>query len=388
MWLMPRAFIDGRGGDGGVVMRNRTSFMVKELPKEELERRVKERMMDPAIKNYPTYDQILKYPQFSPIWFDFIMNPCDGPFYSEGKASRRFEKIKIPAHFGAQWGRGWVVDGTINGFLEVKGPKKLVLRSAPPMQERPFHQFHDEIVRWYDHWLKGIDTGIMDEPPIKIFLHGVNEWRYEHEWPLARTKWTKFYLRSRHRLLTEPEPFDADSVPPDGFYQAPLTVTNNVLSVSYRIPSLLEDTEVTGPCALYLYATIDTDDTQWIVRIFDVDPQGNKFQLTTGWLKASHNELDESKSKPWAPHHPHTRSVPIKIGEMNKYAIKVFPMSNVFKKGHSIELEIRSIETAGDVDPGMPPESGHLDSGRATTHKIYRDKNHQSYLLLPIIPRV
>jgi putative CocE/NonD family hydrolase len=150
----------------------------------------------------------------------------------------------------------------------------------------------------------------------------------------------------------------------------------------------LEDTEVTGPCALYLYATIDTDDTQWIVRIFDVDPQGNKFQLTTGWLKASHNELDESKSKPWAPHHPHTRSVPIKIGEMNKYAIKVFPMSNVFKKGHSIELEIRSIETAGDVDPGMPPESGHLDSGRATTHKIYRDKDHQSYLLLPIIPRV
>ena len=95
------------------------------------------------------------------------------------------------------------------------------------MQERPFHQFHDEIVRWYDHWLKGKDTGIMDGkvPPIKIFVHGINEWHYENEWPLARTKWTKFYLRSRNRLLSEPEPFEADAVPPDGFYQAPLTVT-------------------------------------------------------------------------------------------------------------------------------------------------------------------
>jgi hypothetical protein len=254
------------------------------------------------------------------------------------------------------------------------------------MQERPFHEFHDEIVRWYDHWLKGIDTGVMNEPPIKIFVHGINEWRYENEWPLARTEWKKFYLRSRHRLLTDPEPFDTDSVPPDGFYQAPLTVTNTVSSISYRTPDLLEDTEVTGPCALSLHATIDTEDTNWIVRLYDVDPLGKKFQVTTGWLKASHREVDENQSSPWAPHHPHTRSVPVTPGEMCEYAIKVFPMSNVFRKGHSMELEIRSIETPGDPEPGMPPEGDHLNSGRATTHKIYRDKHHQSCLLLPTIP--
>ena len=71
---------------------------------------------------------------------------------------------------------------------------------------------------------------------------------------------------------------------------------------------------------------------------------------------------------------------------MFEYAIKVFPFSNVFKKGHAIELEFRSIEADVDVDPNMPPESGHLNSGRATTHKIYRDKDHPSYLLLPVIP--
>ena len=387
MWLMPRAAVEGRGGDSSFTVRNPTSIMMKKLPKDELERRIQERLMDPDIRNYPNFHQILKYPESHPIWFDLILNPYDGPFY-KGKASKRFYKIKIPVHFGAQWGRGWVIDGAINGYLQVKGPKKLILRPGPPMQERPFHQFHDEIIRWYDHWLKRIDTGVMDEPPIKVFVHGVNEWHYEYEWPLARTKWTRFYLRSRHRLLTEPEPFDTESVPPDGFYQAPLFVTDNVSSLSYKSPTFLEDTEITGPCALYLYAEIDTEDTNWIVSIFDADPQGNKVQISTGWLKASHREIDDSKSMSWAPYHPNTRPVPVVAGEMYEYAIKIFPMSNMFKKGHCIELEIRSIENPNDPALGLlPPESFHLNSGRATTHKIYRDKDHQSHLLLPIIPR-
>jgi predicted acyl esterase len=255
------------------------------------------------------------------------------------------------------------------------------------MQERPFHEFHDEIIRWYNQWLKGVDTGVMDDPPIKLFVQGIDEWRYEHEWPLARTNWKSFYLRTRHRLLPEPEPFDTDSVPPDGFYQPPLFVTNKVLSLNYKSPPFNEDTEVTGPCALYLYAVIDTEDTNWIVRIFDVDPLGNKVQITSGWLKASHREIDEDRSKPWAPQHPHTRSIPTKPGKMYEYAIKVYAMSNVFMKGHCIELEIRSQEDPFDPRLGLlPPDSFHLNSGRAIFHRIYRDKMYPSHLLLPLIP--
>ena len=386
MWMMPRAFMEGRGGDSGIVLKKRMSFMKQTLSKQEFDRRIQERLNDPDIKAYPTFHQILKYPEFSPLWLDFVLNPCDGPFYTKAKPANNFDKIKIPVHMGCQWGRGWVVDGTISGFLSLKGPKKLVLRSAPPMQERPFHQFHDEIVRWYDHWLKGIDSGIMDEPPIKLFVHGINEWRFENEWPLSRTKWTKFYLRTRHRLLPEPEPFDTEVVPPDGFYQAPLTVTNTVGSVKYRTPALRENTEITGPCALYLHASIDTDDTNWLVRICDIDPHNNRSVVTTGWLKASLREIDNAASQPWAPHHPYMRSIPVPPGRIVEYPIKVYPFSNVFKKGHSIELEVRSVESESDVDPGMPPEGGHLNSGRATTHKIFRDKAHPSYLLLPVIP--
>lgn len=387
MWLMPRASLEGRGCDSMMVVRDKSSKMKARLSKEEFERRIEERLQEPDVRNYPNFHQLLKYPDADPQWLDFILNPHDGPFWWGGDEPRDFTKINIPAHFGAQWGRGWVTDETIATFLAAKGPKKLVLRSGPPMQERPFHQFHDEIIAWYDYWLKGIDNGVMDGAPIKLWVQGINEWREEHEWPLARTKWTKYYLRSRHRLLPESEPFDSISVPPDGFYQPPLYVTDKVASLIYKTPVFQQNTEITGPIALNLFATIDTDDTNWMVRIFDVDPNGKKFLVTTGWLKASHNELDENKSKSWKPHHPHTRSIPISPGEMVEYKIKVYGTSNVFRKGHTLELEIRNQEDPNDPLLGtLPPDAFHLNSARATVHKIYRDKTHQSHLLLPIIP--
>ncbi len=145
---------------------------------------------------------------------------------------------------------------------------------------------------------------------------------------------------------------------------------------------------MTGPAALYLYASIDTEDTNFIVKLYDVDPHGGRAQMATGWLKASHRELDEKKSKPWRPHHPHTSSVPVTPGEMYQYAIRIYSFSNVFKAGHQIELELASQEPF--TDPAMallPPDSFHLPSGRSTTHKIYRDRNHPSHLILPVIPK-
>ncbi len=387
MWLMPRAALEGRGGDSSVAYGNAKSVMKMKLSKEEFEQRIRERLNDPDIRNYPNFFHILNYPDSHPIFIDFLLNPYDGPFYWDGQAINKADKVTIPTYLSVKWGRGWAVDGTIDCFLKIRGPKKLELQPLPPMQERPFHEFHDIMMRWYDYWLKGVDTGIMDEPPIKIFVEGIKKWRFENEWPLARTKWTKFYLRPRGQLLMEPEPLGVESVPPDGFYQPPLTVTSNIQSLKWSTPPLLEDIEVTGPVALYIYASIDTDDTNFIVKIYDVDQNGNRTLMTTGWLKASHREIDEEKSKPWRPHHPHTRSIPVIPGEINLYAIRIYSFSNVFKAGHRIELELSSQESFTDpANALLPPDSFHLPSGRATTHKISRDREHPSYLLLPIIP--
>jgi uncharacterized protein len=388
MWLMPRASREGRGGDSGYAVGNVTSLMKKTLSPEEFRQRVRERLEDPDIKNYPNYVHMLHYPDSHPLFIDLLLNPCNRPFYEKERPVSKAHLVKIPAHLSIKWGRGWAVDGTIDCFLKVKGPKKLELQPLPPMQERPFHEFHDEMIKWYDYWLKGIDNGVMEGPPIRIFVEGIKEWRDEHEWPLARTEWTKFYLRPRNGLLREPEPLGPESVAPDGFYQAQLTVTDVVTTLKWTSPPMTEDTELTGPAALYLHASIDTDDTNFIVKLYDVDPTGSRVQMTTGWLKASHRELDEGESTPWRPHHPHTRSVPVTPGDICEYAIRLFSFSNVFRKGHRLQLEVSSVEPLADSAINLlPPDSFHLPSGRATTHKFYRDRVHRSYLLLPLIPR-
>ena len=123
---------------------------------------------------------------------DVLLNPYDGPFWQDGSPIAVADKVKIPTYFQVKWGRGWNVDVTIECFHKVKGPKKLDLQPLPPMQERPFHEFHDDMLRWYDHWLKGVDTKIMEEPSIRVFVEGAKRWRAEKDWPPAQTRWTKY----------------------------------------------------------------------------------------------------------------------------------------------------------------------------------------------------
>ena len=140
--------------------------------------------------------------------------------------------------------------------------------------------------KWYDHWLKGIDTSIMDEPPIRILVQGTNQWRYENEWPLARTRWAKFYLRE-NGLLAEEAPAAAEK--PDDFSNKPwLKPREEVPSLKYMTALLAEDIEVTGPSALYLYASLNTDDTDWMVEIRDVDTSGEEKLVSMGWNRTGH----------------------------------------------------------------------------------------------------
>ncbi len=106
----------------------------------------------------------------------------------------------------------------------------------------------------------------MDEPPVRLWLMGANEWRTEHEWPLARTRWTRLFLRSSGRLAPEPEPADDAS---GSFVQAPPSQTAEVAELAYATEAFPHDTEVIGPLSLTLYAAIDQPDTNWIVALED-----------------------------------------------------------------------------------------------------------------------
>ena len=193
---------DGRHGTSGFAPKNAVSEMMKTLPKEEFERRRQELLNNPDIKNYPNLYHLLHYPQKNPMFFDMLMNPYDGPFWWDRSVYPYYDKIKVPTHVvgkcAHEAGTYWDI------YTGINDPKKLLVKPHGP-EERPWREDIDMLLRWYDHWLKGNDTGMMDEPPIKMFVMGANQWRYEKEWPLPGIEWTKCYLRRWEGLLFEPE---------------------------------------------------------------------------------------------------------------------------------------------------------------------------------------
>ena len=370
----------GRHGTSGFAVNNAVSVMQKTLPKEEFERLRQERLNDPDIKHYPNLYHLLLYPQKSPRAFDMLMNPYDGPYYQQGSAYPYFDKIKIPVSVIGKLSHETM--GYWDVYEGIKTPKKLLVKPNGP-EERPWREDFELLIRWYDHWLKDNDTGMMDEPAIKYFVMGENKFRFAEKWPLPETQYTKCYLRRWEGLSFEPELHQDE---PDGFFQQPLHLSNKRDSVNYLSPVLDEDLQVIGPAAFNFFASIDQEDTNWMVKLLDVAPNGVETRVTKGLLKASHRALDPKKSKPYTPYHPHTKeSVEvIKPGEIYEYNIDLKMISNVFKAGHQIKLTIESLESPRDPELQIHYHP-HLNYSKSVLHKIYRNKEYQSHLLLPVI---
>jgi putative CocE/NonD family hydrolase len=263
------------------------------------------------------------------------------------------------------------------------------------------------MLRWYDQWLKGIDTGILSDPPVRFWVMGANEWRSASDWPPPQTQWIKFYLRGWERLTTEPfTPSSADDYQaPDAFAQMPASQTNRIQKLRYLSEPLPDDVTIAGPSVLHLYASIDQDDTNWIVILKDVGPdvgvqtarEGERDitsglherELTRGWLKASHRAVDPKRSLPGRPWHPLTRAARRLVvpGEINEFAIEIMATANQFKQGHRICVEITSLDVATGVGSATNVEyiPYHICSSKTVLHRIYHDPRHPSHLLLPVI---
>ncbi len=398
--------------------------MFYQMTKGAIENRVditltpeEEVLWDSAMKNadfrmYSNIFNVLQRRGKSPLkkrLFDLLLNPYEPEDQIEREEA--FKKIKIPMYTGSGW-YGYTFKGHLFGSFRYwqncnDTPFKKLRLDGPAMHARPWIDSHDEVLRWYDYWLKGIDTGIKEEPRVKIWVMGANRWRYSDDWPLKETVWTKLYLDSWERLRWEPfTPASRDGTnAPDCLAQMPLTQTRTVQKLRYVTEPLAEDTEVTGPLSLHLWAAIDQEDTNWIVIIKDLGPdvsvqtaregemerpQVFEREITRGWLKASHRAVDEKKSLPGQPYHPLTRSAqkPVTPGEIQKYDIEIAPTSNVFKRDHRICIDITSL----DIPTGVHGTSGveyipyHICSSKTVVHKVYRCQKYPSYLLLPIIP--
>ena len=312
----------------------------------------------------------------NPIVVDMILNKLDGEYWQERNV--KHDNIKVPAYLGACWGNyGLHLPGAFRAWENMTVPKKLVI--GPPIYlDRPVYQYQYESLRWFDYWLKGMDNRIMEEPPIRLFVIGTDEWKYTNEWPLPETKWTPFYLHSKG-LLSEHEfwPNESSSSFEDNPY-------NQRGSLTLLSPPLVENTEMIGPIALTLYASTTVDEVLWFVSLLDVDSTGEERLLTRGWLRGSQREVDPKKSKPWEPFHSHTKREPLRPGEIYEFNLQILPTANLFKPGHRIGLRIRC---ADDEEPKSFLEAvaqGHLWSQTPSWITVFHDSDHPSCLLLPI----
>jgi len=376
----------------------------------ELEARWQQAMNNPDLLMYQPLLNILSMKgQKAKPFFHTMINPYDTGELVE-KAEKNFERIGIPTYLGTGWHAQTYkshLQGAQHWYAGIRAAKRLMFTGTAHL-ERPFRAFHHEILRWYDHWLKGRDTGLNREPPVKVFVMGANRWLYGSDWPLPETRWTPFYLDSWERLRTEPfTPQSRDgSSGPDGFLQMPPTHTRSIQKLRYLTEPLGSDTLVVGPAALHLHASIDQPDTNWIVILKDVGPDGSirsarpgemevpmnlpEREVSRGWLKASHRALDPQRSKPGRPWHRLTREAqsPVTPGAVEEYTIGLMSCANLFRRDHRICIEITSLDLPSGVGGNTNVEyiPYHVCSSRMTTHHVYRDATHPSHLLLPIVP--
>ena len=358
-----------------------------DLAQEELSRVVAELKERPDIKSNPRLWKALEFPWTNPHLFDILTHPFDGPFYWERSAYTKLDRIRIPTFLLGRWSAHYLhLPGSFQAYEGIDTPKRLMITvpESGSGYNRPWHENHDLLLRWYDHWLKRNDTGLMEEPPVKIFVQGANRWRDENEWPLARTQWKRLSLGANGSLKEDGPGWNER---PDRFTNVVALLPGQpVPALRYATAPLAQDTEVTGPMALTLYGSISGTDTNWIVEVEDLAPDGKATRVSIGWLKASHREMDESKSKAYQPFHPHTRALPVTPGRVERYAIEIRETSYVFKAGHSLQLRVKAQDAPWEGASYVYRLSLHLAPHEEMRHTVYHTPEYPSCLLLPVIP--
>jgi uncharacterized protein len=319
-----------------------------------------------------------------------------------------WNKVEVPMLSSANWGgQGLHPRGNFEGFVRAASKDKwLEVHGIEHWTEFYTDYGVGLQKKFFGHFLKGEDTGWSEQPKVLLQVRHPGEKfveRHESEWPIARTEWTKFYLDSADMTLSKEPVSEGASVTYDGFGDG----------VTFVTPPLGEATEVTGPIAAKLFVSSETEDADLflVVRVFGPDLKEIVFQgaldphtpIAQGWLRVSHRKLDEKLTLPYRPYHTHDEIQKLTPGEIYEVEVEVWPTCIVVPPGHRIALSVRGKDYEYPGGPGEGLETlGQKWTGCAVfTHNDPRDRpaaifsgkvtlhtgqDHQSFLLLPIIP--
>jgi hypothetical protein len=361
----------------------------------------------------------------APYFLDWLDHPTYDGYWKQWSIEENFQNIQVPALTIAAW-YDIFQGGSLRNYMGMRdhagseaarnGQHLIVAigghsgwsRTIGQVDFGPDAPFDENtvILDWYDYLFLGKQNEFANGKPVKIFVMGKNEWRFEDAWPLERAKPTRYRLYSggaangplgKGLLSTGPTDFivkDADSfiydpanpVPTvggplccDAVHLAPgprdqKEVESRPDVLVYSTQPLDQDLEVTGPVTLDLYAKSSAVDTDFTAKLVDVYPDGQAINLTEGILRARYRESTTGEAKPIVP------------GQVYEYKIDMWATSNLFLKGHTIRLEVSS--------SNFPRFDRNLNTGKdaatdstfvKATNTILHDAAHPSALILPVV---
>ena len=313
----------------------------------------------------------------------------------------------MPFLSAANWGgQGLHPRGNFEGYFRAASKQKWLEAHGIEHWTHFYTDYgREQQKRFFDHFLHGKNSGWTKQPKVLLQVRHVDRFvgRAEKEWPLARTKWTKFYLEPVEGALGKARPEKRTTLRFDALGDG----------VTFLTPPLPEETEITGPSALKLFLSSSTSDADIfaIVRVFSPDLKEVVFQgaidphtpIAQGWLRASHRKLDKKLSLPYRPYHTHDEEQKLKAGQVAELDIEIWPTSIVVPAGHRVGITIlgKDYEYGGPSGGKLSNFKNELKGcgpflhddpldrpadvfGGVTTLHFGRDR--QPYLLLPIIP--
>ncbi|HEY0574515.1 MAG TPA: CocE/NonD family hydrolase [Pseudonocardia sp.] len=370
-------------------------------------------------------------PVVAGYFFDWLRNRTDGAYWDRWAPRRFYPKISIPVLNMEGWYDGFLAGGVQNftgmvasagspfaranqrlvigpydylGWGRPESPEPPLLKQIGPIANSPIN---DLMIAWWDHYLKGVDNGVgSGGPRVDYFRMGSDTWQTTSAWPLPGTQTTPYYLASAGHANTAggdgtlstspPTPTD----PADHYHYDPADPVHSVGGhsccsvggvgsqgpydqreveqrpdvLTYTTDALTQDTEVTGPISLTLFAASSAPDTDWTAKLVVVHPDGTAVNLNNGIQRASYRD---SLSKP----------SPITPGRVYKYTINIWPTSNLFAAGDRIRLEVSSSDFPQfDPNPNTGDWLGDSTRTQPADQTVLHDAAHPSALLLPVIP--
>jgi putative CocE/NonD family hydrolase len=314
----------------------------------------------------------------------------DGPFWDRASARDHYEDIEIPTFHIGGWYDGYR-DSLPRMLEHLKAPVKAMIgpwsHAWPhnPYPE-PGMEWRHEAVRWFDQWLKGIDTGIMDEPRFAVYVrrwhppgpyleHAPGSWRWEEGWPIVRIEDRVMYPQPDHTLSSEkPENIEHELryLPTVG-YEAGGPVMwwgdvahdqrgTDAFSLVYDSQALAEDTEILGLPRAVLRVAATATRANWFVRLSDVAPDGTVTQVAGAAFNGSHRNSARDPED-------------IEPGEVFPLDIEMHFTSWIFPKGHRIRLSVNNAQW-----PMLWP------TPYAMSTSLFLGGEGGSHLVLPFVP--